>query len=106
MAAWGGRAGYRQWDHEVIADREAKDVRTFGGALAGNFLKAVLDRGIPIVAECRAERLLVEDGRVVGMEVEAKGGAPTIGALRCVVIAPGLYEGNPRLMSRFDEFNA
>lgn len=106
MAAWGGRAGYRQWDHEVIADREAKDVRTFGGALAGYFLKAVLDRGIPIVAECRAERLLVEDGRVVGVEVEGEGGARTIRTLRGVVIASGQYDGNPRLMSRFDEFNA
>lgn len=75
MAAWDGRAGCRQWDHEVIADREAKDVRTFGGALAGYFLKAVLDRGIPIVAECRAERLLVEDGRVVGCVAAAQGTA-------------------------------
>jgi hypothetical protein len=42
MTARGGMAG--QWDKTLLAEREAKDIRTFGGALAGYFLKAVIDR--------------------------------------------------------------
>ena len=34
MAAWGGRAGYRNWDQSVIAQRENEDIRTFGAVLS------------------------------------------------------------------------
>ena len=106
MASWGGRAGYRQWDHAVIAEREAQDVRTFGGALAGHFLKAALDRGIPIRPETRVLRLIVENGRVSGVEVEAEGKTQAIRAVNGVLLATGTYDSSPRLMAWFDEFNS
>lgn len=106
MAVWGGRAGYRQWDHAVIAEREAKDIRTFGGGLAGYFLKAVLDRGVLVRPETRVNRLILEDSRVVGLEVESEGRTRNLRARCGVVLATGQYDGNPRLMGWFDEFNS
>ena len=60
MAAGGGMAG--QWDRDLIAEREAKDVRTFGGAVAGYFLKAVMDRRVPIRTDIEVTRLIVDKG--------------------------------------------
>jgi 3-oxosteroid 1-dehydrogenase len=105
MSAWGGRAVPQKWDREVVADRERRDVRTFGGALAGHFLKAALDRKIPVCTGTEATRLIVENGRVCGVEVISEGQARTLKASRGVVLATGLYDSNPRLMNWFDEFN-
>ena len=106
MAAWGGRAGYRHWDQGVIAQRQAGDVRTFGAGLAGHFCKAVLDRAISMRVEAPARRLVIADGRVVGLEAEIRGRPYRIGARRGVVLATGQYDANPRLMGWFDEFNS
>ena len=106
MSTRGGMAGHRQWDHALIAEREAKDVRTCGGALAGYFLKAVMDRGISIRTETQVGRLIVDEGRIAGVEVEDGEKKIAIRALRGVVLATGQYDANPRLMGWFDEFNS
>ena len=104
MAAGGGMAG--QWDRDLIAEREAKDVRTFGGAVAGYFLKAVMDRRVPIRTDIEVTRLIVDKGCVVGVEINSSGKTTTINASRGVVLATGQYDSNPRLMGLFDEFNS
>ena len=104
MAAGGGMAG--QWDRDLIAEREAKDVRTFGGAVAGYFLKAVMDRRVPIRTDIEVTRLIVDKGSVVGVEINSSGKTTTIRASRGVVLATGQYDSNPRLMGLFDEFNS
>lgn len=104
MAAGGGMAG--QWDRDLIAEREAKDVRTFGGAVAGYFLKAVMDRRVPIRTDIEVTRLIVDKGCVVGVEINSSGKTTTIRASRGVVLATGQYDSNPRLMGLFDEFNS
>jgi 3-oxosteroid 1-dehydrogenase len=105
MAAWGGRAVPQKWDQSVVADRVKRNVRTFGGALAGHLLKAALDRGIPVRANAEASRLIVEQGRVCGLEVMCEGRPRMIGASRGVMLATGEYDSNRRLMGWFDEFN-
>jgi 3-oxosteroid 1-dehydrogenase len=104
MTSRGGMAG--QWDKALVAEREAKDVRTFGGALAGYFLKAVIDRHIPIRNETEVSRLVVDQGQVVGAEIQSHGNSTAIRASRGVVLATGQYDSNPRLMGLFDEFNS
>ena len=52
-----------------------------------------------------ATRLVVEHGRVCGLEAITEGRPRMIGASRAVVLATGLYDANPRLMNWFDEFN-
>ena len=104
MAARGGMAA--QWDKGLLAEREAKDIRTFGGALAGYFLKAAIDRRIPIKIEAEVGRLMVDAGRVIGVEIISAGKTTTIRAARGIVLATGQYDSNPRLMGLFDEFNS
>jgi len=106
MAAWGGRPGYRNWDRTILAEREAEDVRTFGAGLAGHFFKSVLDRGVPVELETPAQALLVEDHRVVGVELRSDGETRSIRARKGVVLATGQYSANRRLMGWFDEFNS
>jgi 3-oxosteroid 1-dehydrogenase len=103
MAAWGGRAGYRNWDRDVIARREQDDVRTFGAGLAGHFFKAVLDHDVPVRTEAAARRLVVEDGRVAGLELES---GSRIEARKGVLLATGDYNANQRLMGWWDEFTS
>lgn len=64
MAAWGGRAGYRNWDHAVLAEREAQDIRAGGAAVAGHFVKATLDHGVDVRTQTEVTRLLVDEGGV------------------------------------------
>jgi 3-oxosteroid 1-dehydrogenase len=104
MAVRGGMAG--QWDKGLLAEREAKDIRTFGGALAGYFLKGVIDRRITIHTEAQVHRLIVEQDRVVGVEAHSNGKSTSIRTTRGVVLATGQYDANPRLMALFDEFNS
>lgn len=104
MTARGGMAG--KWDKALLAEREARDVRTFGGAVAGYFLKAVIDRQIPLRIETEVRRLIVDEGSVVGVEIAAGGEFKNIRSSRGVVLATGQYDANPRLMDLFDEFSS
>jgi 3-oxosteroid 1-dehydrogenase len=105
MSKWGGRAAYRQWDQQVIAEREKQDVRTFGGALAGYLFKAALDRKIPVETGAPVSRLIVENGGVCGIEVMRDGRSTQIRARRGVMLATGSYDANRRLIGWFDEFD-
>ena len=104
MAAWGGRAGYRNWDQAVIAQREADDVRTFGAGLAGHFFKAVLDAKVPVRVDSGVRRLVMDgDDAVAGVELES---GRRIRARKGVVLASGDYNASRRLMDWWDEFGA
>ncbi|MBI2756833.1 MAG: FAD-dependent oxidoreductase [Chloroflexi bacterium] len=74
---------------ELLAQRERDDVRAGGGASIAALLKACLDRGIEIRRRHRAQRLVVEDGRVAGVEVEHDGRIIRIGARRGVLLSTG-----------------
>jgi 3-oxosteroid 1-dehydrogenase len=106
IAAWGGRAGYRNWDKQVLAQRERDDVRAGGAGLAGHFFKAAIDRDIRVQTDTRADRLVVEDGRVSGLEAEFGGARRRIRARKGVVLATGDYNANQRLMGWLDEFDS
>lgn len=104
MAAWGGRAGYRNWDRAVLAEREAQDVRAGGAAVAGHFIKAALDHHVEIRPEAEVTRLLVDDGRVEGLEVRSADGTRRLRARCGVVLATGAHGSNSRLARWVDEF--
>ncbi len=72
-----------------------------GNALVGRLLKGVLDRGIEILLETRARKLVLEDGRVTGLRAEQNGHELLVGARAGVVLASGGYEWNPGLWNRF-----
>lgn len=66
-----------------------------GNALAARLYKSVLDRRIPVWLEAPAERLLAEDGRVVGLAVKRAGREVAIRARRGIVLATGGFPNDP-----------
>jgi 3-oxosteroid 1-dehydrogenase len=88
-------------DPDVIRDREARDIRSWGQALIGALLRGCLDRGIEPVTGAPARELVVEDGRVGGVVIEQSGASTTVRARRGVVLATGGFEWNPELVRSF-----
>jgi succinate dehydrogenase/fumarate reductase flavoprotein subunit len=95
--AWGGLGARQQWPERELADRRDRRLLAAGAGLVAQFVHRLMQAGVPILAGFRAERLIVEDGRVVGLD-----GTRRIRAARGVVLATGGYEGNPELVSRFE----
>jgi 3-oxosteroid 1-dehydrogenase len=61
-----------------------------GRSLAGQLLRLCLDRDVPIWMESGLTQLVVEDGRVTGVElVRGDGGRVRVGAARGVVLCAG-----------------
>jgi succinate dehydrogenase/fumarate reductase flavoprotein subunit len=89
-------------DEATLAEREAKDYRGLGQALAGSLFLAVIDRDIPIEFEKRARKLVKDGGRVIGVVAEdADGKDFRVRARRGVVIATGGFEWNEKLVQTF-----
>ena len=89
-------------DEATLAEREARDYRGLGQALAGSLFKAVLDRAIPVEFEKRARRLVKDGDRVIGVVAEdADGNDFRVRARRGVVIATGGFEWNEKLVRTF-----
>ncbi|NDB06403.1 MAG: FAD-binding protein [Acidimicrobiia bacterium] len=86
---------------EMIEDRIRRDCRGQGQALIGSLFKGILDRGIPVHYETRARHLVVEDGRVVGVDAEHESGPVRYLAHKGVVIATGGFEWNEDLVRSF-----
>jgi 3-oxosteroid 1-dehydrogenase len=102
--AWGGMASMRNWDFELLGERATNDMRTFGPGLAAYLVKAaVVDRGIETRVNARADRLVYEDGRVVGLEAVIDGTRTSIRAHRGVLLAVGGYDWNPKMARYFEQ---
>jgi len=100
MKQWGGRANERNWDHVLLAEREANDIRTFGAGLVGHFLRAAIQRGVNIWNSTSVDELVVEDGRVTGISCSHEGQQLNIRAKRGVILGTGLYGANERLVGQ------
>jgi succinate dehydrogenase/fumarate reductase flavoprotein subunit len=92
----GGGTGFLAED--VAAERASQDLRGCGNGLVGPLLKALLDRGIEPQLQRRAEDLLVEDGRVSGVEL---AGGQGVRAQCGVILATGGFEWAPDLVRQF-----
>ena len=88
-------------DFEIIARREADDIRCGGPALVASLLKGLLDRGVAVETGTAARDLVVVDGEVVGVQVEHDGNVEMIGAKRGVVLACGGFEWNKDMVRAF-----
>ncbi|MBB3178649.1 FAD-dependent oxidoreductase [Variovorax sp. Sphag1AA] len=73
---------------ELLLYRRGINV-TSGNALAARLAKSALDLGIPIETSTPARKVLMEDGRAVGLQVEGPDGMRRIRARRGVVLACG-----------------
>jgi 3-oxosteroid 1-dehydrogenase len=95
--AWGGLGARQRWPEDEIEERRRKRLLAAGAGLVARFVRKLMDADVPILVGFRAERLIVEGGRVVGVD-----GTRRIRARRGVVLATGGYEGNPDLVNRFE----
>ena len=97
-------AFYRPWliPQELAAERLMNGVVTLGQALVAGLLRAVLDRGISIVLDTRARKLIRRDGRVTGILAEAADCTSVeYEAQAGVVLASAGFEWNTRLQKQF-----
>lgn len=97
IADAGGLAAMMKWDFELLARRIAADERCAGSGLAAYFVKAALDRGIPLRTGVSAEGLIGDGERIVGVRVVEDGAERFIKARKGVVIAVSSYERNRSL---------
>jgi len=96
LFAWGGLACIMQWDFALMGQRLSEDKRGMGPGMMGWFVKAAqVDRKIPTWLDCPLTKLVVEDGRVVGVECSRGGGTVRVRARKGVLMAIGGYDWHP-----------
>jgi len=86
---------------DIMSERLEKDSRGFGQALVGALLKGCLDRGIEPYLDTKAKKLIKNDERITGIEIEKNGQTETIIARRGVIIATGGFEWNKDFVTTF-----
>ena len=86
---------------DIMSERLEKDSRGFGQALVGSLLKGCLDRGIEPYLDTKAKKLIKNDERITGIEIEKNGQTQTIIARRGVIIATGGFEWNKDFVTTF-----
>jgi 3-oxosteroid 1-dehydrogenase len=74
---------------------------TAGGALIGRLYLSLAERGVPVWMSTRACRLVVEDGRVTGLEVDRAGNTIAIRAKKGVVLAAGGFSHNKKMREQY-----
>lgn len=79
--------------------RHLRGMRTRGNALTIGLLKGCLDKGVEVWLNSPAKRLITDDGRVTGLELERNGTAVTVAAAKGVILASGGFEWNAEMMA-------
>lgn len=97
IADAGGLAAMLKWDFALLARRITEDERCAGSGLAAYFVKAAVDRGIPLETCTSAEQLIGDGTRIVGVRATKDGADVFIKANKGVVIAVSSYERNRNL---------
>ncbi len=72
-----------------------------GRGLIGGLVMGCVDRGIEILTQVRGKRLIMENGRVIGLKAERDGRDFYIKAEKGVLLASGGFEWNPEMARRF-----
>ena len=96
MFAWGGIVSKTTWDHELMAQRRADDVMTFGQGIAGHFLAAVVKRGIRILSGTAVTELIVNAERDVEGVVAIDRDGRRIELHGPVILATGAHDWDRR----------
>jgi 3-oxosteroid 1-dehydrogenase len=97
--AWGGAANKRGWDWDLVARRRRDDVLTFGQGLMAHFIKAAIERQIPLLSRHAATEILMDARRVVGVRVGTPTG--TLDLHGSVVLASGGYDWDADLTETY-----
>lgn len=93
---------YSSFEAGIMTERQARDQRTMGAGMLGYFIKSALDRDVRFYTETTTRRLIVDDERVIGVEVESDGRHFKLRALKAVLLATGGYDWNSNLSRLYD----
>ena len=85
------------WRFKSKRDRRC----SMGNALICPLRLSVKERGIPLWLNTGAKRIIVEDGKVVGMEVEKEGKPFFIRAQKGVLFAAGGFDNNAAMRKKY-----
>jgi 3-oxosteroid 1-dehydrogenase len=97
---WGGVSSRTKWDWDLVKQRREEDMLTYGPGVVAWFYKAALDRGVEFRLNTAAKRLIEQDGKIVGLEVEGRDGK-TETLYGTVVLATGAHDWSRELSDRF-----
>lgn len=75
--------------------------RVMGNALVVGLLRGCLQNGCTIWTDTPAGRLVIEEGRITGVEVERDGEASIVRSRSGVVLASGGFEWNEQMMAEY-----
>ncbi|MFC8528433.1 3-oxosteroid 1-dehydrogenase [Nocardia sp. NPDC057227] len=78
-----------------------KHLLGMGQALAAAIRKGLLDANVPVLLETPLTGLVVENGRVVGVDAEQNGEAVRFTAKRGVVLATGGFDHNAEMRAKY-----
>lgn len=99
MFEWGGMSSKTRWDWDLVSQRQADGVLTFGTGIAAGLFKGVLDRGVRLLTGTSALELLTHGGRVTGLRVQ---GPDSEAELRGrVILATGSHDWSAEHSARF-----
>jgi 3-oxosteroid 1-dehydrogenase len=85
----------------VAGRATGRRILTNGASLIGQLLEAAVDRGIPVWTEAPLQDLVVEDGRVVGLQTVHEGRPVTVRARKGVLVAAGGFAQNREMRQRY-----
>jgi succinate dehydrogenase/fumarate reductase flavoprotein subunit len=85
----------------AAVDERTTDLCVAGTALIAGLLKGVLDAGVTVRLNARAERLIAEGGEINGVRVGLAGRGVDVRARRGVILGTGGFEWDPVLVQAF-----
>lgn len=83
------------------AVEEGSDLCVAGTALIAGLLKGLLDAGVTVRTNARAEELIADGGEITGVRITVDGRSTTVRARRGVVLGVGGFEWDPSLVQAF-----
>jgi succinate dehydrogenase/fumarate reductase flavoprotein subunit len=98
---WGVFSNPSKLPFGLLGERLKQGLVCYGGALVGPLLEALLGRGVEPMLGTAARELVVEDGRVVGVDTGRDGASLSIRARKGVVLASGGFEWSRTLCAQF-----
>ncbi len=72
-----------------------------GNGLVGRLRRSLMDRGIPLWLNTPAKKIIIENGRAVGVEAEKEGRRIRIQARKGLILAAGGFESNQAMREQY-----
>jgi succinate dehydrogenase/fumarate reductase flavoprotein subunit len=95
-AAWLGLRLVARYLRDRLSHKRGTRL-VLGNSLVAALLKALRDRGVPVLTDIQVQSLIMDNGRVGGLELLLAGERTTINAPGGIVLAGGGFPANPSL---------